>query len=64
MTWSTSELEDLVGCTIKRDLTKMTLKIYQPHLITKMTQGFNEDVKSLITLNNPDILHMGIVQNQ
>ena len=39
------KLEDLVGCTIKRDLTNMILKIYQPHQITKMAQGFNEDVK-------------------
>ena len=35
------ELEDFVGCTIKRDLTKKTLNIYQPDLITKITQGFN-----------------------
>ena len=40
-----SELEDFVGCMIKRDLTKTTINISQPDLITKMTQGFNEDVK-------------------
>ena len=39
------ETEDFVGFTIKRDLTKMTLNISQPHLINKVTQGFNEDVK-------------------
>ena len=35
------ELEEFIGCTIKRDLTKMTLKISQTDLINKMTQGFN-----------------------
>ena len=39
------ELEDFTGCRIKRDLTKMNLKIYQPDIITKMTQGFNKYVK-------------------
>ena len=43
------ELVDFIGCIIKIDLTKMTLKIYQPDLINKMTQVFNEDVKSLMT---------------
>ena len=33
MTQSTVPLDDLVGYTIKHDLTKMTLKISQPHLI-------------------------------
>ena len=45
------ELEDFIGCTIEFDLTKMTLKISQPDLITMMTQGFNKDLKSLITFN-------------
>ena len=44
-TQSMGPLEDFVGCTIKRDLTNTILKIYQPNLSTKMTQGFNEDVK-------------------
>ena len=35
------ELEDFIGCTIKQDLTKINLKISQPDLINKMTQGFN-----------------------
>ena len=35
------ELEDFIGCTIKRDITKMTLKIYQLDLINNMTQGFD-----------------------
>ena len=39
---SMGELEDFVVCTIKRDLTRMTLNISQPYLITNMTQGFNE----------------------
>ena len=47
------ELEDFIGCTVNSNITKMTLKISQPHLITKMTQGFNEDMKSLMTFNTP-----------
>ena len=39
-TWSMSELEDFMICRIKRDLTKITLKISQPDIINKMTQGF------------------------
>ena len=58
------ELEDFVGCTINRDLTRMTLKISQPDLITKITQGFNEDLKSLMNFNNPDKLNKGILRNQ
>ena len=45
------ELEDFLGYEIERGLTNKTLNIYQPHLITKITQGFNKDVKSLITFN-------------
>ena len=45
LTWSIGELESLVGCAIKRDLTNMTLNLSQPDLITKMTQRFNKDVK-------------------
>ena len=37
------ELDKFLGCTIKRDLAKMTLKLFQPDLITKMTWVFNED---------------------
>ena len=58
------ELDDFVGCTIKRDLTKMTLNTSQPGLITNMTQGFNEDVNSLRNFNTPDTPHKGIVSNQ
>ena len=58
------ELEDFIGCTIKRDLAKMTLKISQPDLINKMTPGFNEDAKSLITFNTPATPHKGIVYHQ
>ena len=36
-----------VKCTGNNDLTKMTLKIFQPHLITKTTQRFDEEVSLL-----------------
>ena len=29
-----------------------------------MTQGFNKDMKSLMTFNTPATLHKGIVNNQ
>ena len=45
-------LEDFVGCTITHDLINITLKIFQMNLITKTTQGLNEDMKSLTTSNN------------
>ena len=32
------EIEDFLVYTIKHDLTKMTLKISQPDLITKLNQ--------------------------
>ena len=54
------ELEDFLGCTIWRDLTKTTLNIYQPGMINKMTQVFNEYVKSLMTFNTPAKIHKGI----
>ena len=46
------KLEDFVGCTIYRDLTKIILNISQRDLINKMTQGFIEDINSIMTLNN------------
>ena len=49
---------------IRRDLTKMTLDIYETDIITKITQGFNEDVKSHMTFNTPDTTHQGVVLNQ
>ena len=58
------ELKDFVGCAIKRDLTNMTLNIYQPDIINKMNQGFNGDVKSLMTFNTPATPHQVIVSNQ
>ena len=58
------EIEDFVGCRIKHDLTKTTLKISQPHIFKKMTQGFNKDVKSLVTFYTPYTPHKGIVCNQ
>ena len=63
-TQSTGPLEDFVGCMIKCDLTKMTLKIYQPYLIAKITQVFNDYMKLLMTFNTPDKSHKGIVHNQ
>ena len=58
------ELEDYKKCVIKRDLTKITLNIFQPDIINNMTQGFNKDVKSLMTFNTLDIPHTVIVSNQ
>ena len=58
------ELENFVVCTINSDLTKMTLKTYQPDLINKMNQGFNEDLKSIVTCNTPATLHQDVVHNQ
>ena len=53
VTWSMGELEEFLEFTIKRDLTKTAIKISQPDLTTNMTQGFHEDVKSLMDLNTP-----------
>ena len=36
----------------------------QTDLINKMTQIFNEDVKSLMTFNTPATPHKGIVHNK
>ena len=58
------ELEDFIGFTINRDLTKTTLKISQPDLINNIIQGFDEDVKLLMTFNTPATTHKGIVRNQ
>ena len=58
------ELEDFAGCAIKWDLSKMTLKIYQPHIITNMTKGLKKYMKLLMNFNNPDTPHKGIVRNQ
>ena len=57
------ELEDFIGCTIKRDLIKTNLNISQPDRINKMTQWFKEGVKSLMTFNSPATPHKGIVHN-
>ena len=63
-TLSTGELDDFVGCRMKCDLTKMTLKTCQPHLITKMTQEFNNNMKSLMNSNTPSTPHKEMVRNQ
>ena len=54
---SMGELKDFIKCTINHELTKTTLKISQPDLITKMTQGFNEDVKTGSSPRRPLFLH-------
>ena len=54
------ELEDFIGCMIKRDLTKTNLNIYQLDIINRMTQGFNKYVKSLMTFNTLDTPPKGI----
>ena len=46
-------LEWFIECTINCELTNTTLNISQPDIITKMTKGFKEDVKSLITFKPP-----------
>ena len=58
------QLKEFLGFTIQRDLTKITLNISQPDIITNMTQEFNEDMKSLITFNTPDTPHKGVLSNQ
>ena len=58
------ELEKFVRCMIKCEITKIPLKIYQPHLIIKTTQVLNKDVKSLMIFNTPDTPHKSIVRNQ
>ena len=40
-TLSMDVLEDFLGWVIKSDLNKITINIYQPHLINNMTQEFN-----------------------
>ena len=56
--------ECFIGCMIKSDLTKMTLNISQPDIITNMTQGFKKDVKSMMTFNTAATPHKGILRNQ
>ena len=58
------EVEDLLGCMMKHDFDKTILRTYQPCLVNKMTQRFNENVKSLMTFNNPSTPHEGIIINQ
>ena len=54
--------EKCVGYTIECDLTNNTLNISHLDLITKTTQGFNNDVKTIIKYNTPDTTYTGIVQ--
>ena len=58
------KLEDFLVCMINCELKKTILKASQTHQINKTTQGFNKDVKALMTFNNPDTIHKGIVRNQ
>ena len=64
MTQSTGELEDFLGCIIKRELTKMILKISHLNLISNMNQGFNKGFKLLMTFNTPATPHKRILCNQ
>ena len=57
-------LEYFLRCTIKRGLNNTTLNISQPHLIAKITQGFNNDVQFITPLNTLDTPHKGIVRKQ
>ena len=36
----------------------------EPNIISNITQGFNYDVKSLMTSNTPAIPHKGVVHKQ
>ena len=63
-TESTGPPENFVGYTIKHELTKTNLKISQPHLISKMTQGCNKYVKSLMIFNTVATMHNRDVRNQ
>ena len=54
-------LEECLGRTIKCDPTKMNLKFSELGLITKMTQGFNND-KNHVKFKSPDTLLKDIVQ--
>ena len=45
MTRSEGPLERYVEYTIKRNLTRITLNIYQSNLITKITKGFNDNLR-------------------
>ena len=56
--------EYFARCTVKRDLTKMNLKISWTQLITKTTQGFNEDIKSIMTFYTLDTPHKCILRIQ
>ena len=58
------ELEDFIGFVIKHDLTNINLNISQPDIINKTNQGFNVELKSLMTFNTPATPHKGIVINQ
>ena len=58
------KIVEFVGCMVKHDLTKMTIKIYQTRLITKMTKIFHEYVDSLMKFNTSASTHKRIVRNQ
>ena len=63
-TRSNSPLEEYIGCTNKLDLTSMTFKISQSHLIGKTNQGLNYGVKSPTTFNTSATTHKGIVRTK
>ena len=49
---------------IKHNLNKMTLGIFQPHIITKNIQVFNNYMKLLTTFNARATIHKGFLHNQ
>ena len=58
------ELQEFILRTIKCDLIKMTLKIYQPDLFNNTNKVFNKEMKYFITFNIPATTHKGVVYNQ
>ena len=56
--------DSYAGCTINCDLTKMTINITHLDLITKTTQGFKEDMKSIMNFNTSATQQKGISYKQ
>ena len=50
MNQSLGPLEEFIECRIKHELTNTVFNIYQPHLIAKITQLFNNGMKSLMNV--------------
>ena len=58
------QLEKFLGCKNKFDITKITLNIYHPDLISKTTQLFRYYMKSLVNFNSPDAPHKKIIRKK